>query len=164
MAQQRLPRPKSLYASSSHFLPLRDHFLKMAASLAAGARPQQRVRPTGEGGSGRGACSALLLRLLGTLAAGGLEQEPAALFRLVDKVREQARGGDIVVLVRDLVCLPEIRDDGLVVVHQFHQHARSRNKILIVVLDPLQARDLPDRADGRAADLANALRQNVAAA
>src|SRR5437762_8445812 len=109
----------------------------MAASLAAGSSPQQRVVGLGRGfgqGSLFRAIPWLFLGLLGTLAAGGLEQEPAAFLRLIDKGLDQTRGRNVVVLIRDLVRLTEIGNDGLVVVHQLLQHVLCRNKILIVVL------------------------------
>src|SRR5262245_64859433 len=134
-------RPKSLYASSSRFLPPRHHFLEDGHKLSSQIKPAT----AGSIWLGKGARGGdLFLCLLGTLAAGGLEQEPAALLCLVDKVLEQAGGRYIFVLVRDFVLFTEIRNYGLVVVHQLHQHGLRRNKFLIVVLDPLQAGDLPD--------------------
>jgi hypothetical protein len=59
---------------------------------------------------------------------------------------------------------PHTLNHRLIVRHQLPEHVLRRNKILLIVLDPLQARDLPDRTDGGAADLANALGQNVDAA
>src|SRR5262249_38424834 len=52
-------------------------------------------------------------------------------------------------------------DLRLIVVHELQQHIDRGNVVLVVVLDPLQLRDMPDRADRGAADLACALGQNI---
>src|SRR5262245_22428953 len=52
-------------------------------------------------------------------------------------------------------------DLRLIVVHERQQHIDRGNVVLVVVLDPLQLRDMPDGADRGAADLACALGQNI---
>jgi len=49
----------------------------------------------------------------------------------------------------------------LVVITQFGEHIHRRNKIRIVVHNALQAADVADRVQGRAADLANALGDRI---
>src|SRR3981081_2704845 len=83
-----------------------------------------------------------------------LEQEPGAPFGIVDVVLQQTCGGDILVLVRQLVGLAHGLGDRLVVVHELAQHVRGRDEFLVVVLDALQLGDMADRAQRRSADLA----------
>src|SRR5215831_15173894 len=87
----------------------------------------------------------------------GFEQEPAALFSFVDEILQKAGGGYVLVLVGDLVGLAHVADLGLVVVHELQQHVDGGNVVLVVVLDSLQLRDLADRPDRGAADLAGPL-------
>jgi hypothetical protein len=93
--------------------------------------------------------------------AAGLEQEPAALFGFVDKILQKAGGRHVRVLVGDLVGHAHVVDLRLIVVHELQQHIDRGNVVLVVVLDPLQLRDMPDRADGGAADLACPLGQDI---
>src|SRR5262245_16863154 len=93
--------------------------------------------------------------------AARLEQEPAPLLGLVNEILQEARGRHVLMLVGDLVRLAHAVDLRLVVVHQLQQHVDGGHVALVVVLDALELGDLADRADGRAADLACALRQDV---
>src|SRR6516165_1931444 len=64
-------------------------------------------------------------------------------------------------LVGDLVGPAHVADLGLVVVHELQQHVDGGNVVLVVVLDALQLRDMADRPDRGAADLACPLGQNI---
>ncbi len=90
-----------------------------------------------------------------------LEQEPAALLRLVDEILQQAGSRHILVLVRELVGFAHVLDLSLVVVHEFVEHIDGPHIVLVVVFDALQLRDLSNRADRGAADLAGALGEDV---
>src|ERR1700733_634764 len=93
--------------------------------------------------------------------ASCLEQEPGAPLGAVDKVLQKTRGCRVVVLFGKLVTFAHRGRDVLVVVHQFAQHIVRGNKRVVVVGDRLQLRNMTDRAEGRAADPAPALRQLV---
>ncbi len=77
------------------------------------------------------------------------------------KILHKAGGGYVLVLVGDLVGRAHVADLGLVVVHELQQHVDGGNVVLVVVLDSLQLRDLADRPDRSAADLAGPLGQNI---
>src|SRR5262245_17628993 len=110
---------------------------------------------------GRSAKAAFLL-VAGSLGlAARLEQEPAALFGFVNEILQKAGGRHVLVLVGNLVGRAHVVDLRLIVVHELQQHINGGNVVLVVVLDPLQLRDMPDRADRGAADLACALGQNI---
>ena len=64
-------------------------------------------------------------------------------------------------LIGEFVGLAHMLDLRLVVVHQLEQHVDRRHVVLVVVLDPLQLGDMPDRPDGGAADPAHPFGQNV---
>src|SRR3954470_3393129 len=94
-------------------------------------------------------------------AAARLVQEPDAPFRLVDPHLEEAGGGDIAALVAHAVRRAHGSGKPLVVFAQLGQHVERRDVLGIVVEHTLQPRDVPDRAHGRAADLAHALGDRV---
>src|SRR5262245_23795506 len=94
--------------------------------------------------------------LAGDAAPARFEQEPGPPLGLVDPVLEQARARHVVVLVAESVRLAHVRGELLVVLTQLCQHVERRDIVGIVVQDTLQAADLADRAQGRAADLAHA--------
>ena len=73
----------------------------------------------------------------------------------------QAGGGDVLVLVAEIVRLAQAADEILVVVAQLGQHVLRRHVVGVVVLDALQARDLADGVQRGAADLADALGHRV---
>jgi hypothetical protein len=60
-------------------------------------------------------------------------------------------------LIAETMRLAHVCCELLVVVAQFGEHIHRRNKIRIVVSDALQAANVADRAQGRAADLADTL-------
>ena len=64
-------------------------------------------------------------------------------------------------LVAQIVDLAHVRDQLKVVVPQFRQHVERRHVLGVIVQDALQVADLADRPQGRAADLAHALRDGV---
>src|SRR5271156_3487951 len=90
-----------------------------------------------------------------------LEQEPGAPLGLVDPVLDEARGGDVAHLVDDVVHLAQARGEALIVLAQLRQHVEWIDILGIVVLYALQARNVTDRAQRRAAGLANALRDGI---
>src|SRR5262249_40736616 len=110
---------------------------------------------------GRGVRAVLLLVSRSLGLAARLEQEPAALFGFVNEILQKARRRHVLVLVGDLVGRAHVMDLRLIVVHELQQHIDRGNVVLVVVLDPLQLRDMPDRADRGAADLPSALGQNI---
>src|SRR5262249_31896636 len=103
-----------------------------------------------------------LLLVGGSLGlAAGFEQETGAVFGFVDEIFQKAGGRHVLVLVGDLMRRAHVLDLRLIVVHELQQHIDRGNVVLVVVLDPLQLRDMPDRADCGAADLACPLGQNI---
>src|SRR5215471_8267693 len=111
---------------------------------------------------GRGARAAAFLLVPGSLGlAARLEQEPTALFGFVNEILQKAGGRHVLVLVGNLVGRAHVVHLRLIVVHELQQHINGGNVVLVVVLDPLQLRNMPDRADRGVADLACALGQNI---
>src|ERR1019366_4857730 len=110
-------------------------------------RPRQPARPASTG--------------CGFAWPGCLKQEPGAPLRLVDPGFQQARAGDVAVLVAKAVRFAQAGRQLPVVVTQLGEHVLRRDEIGIVVQDALQPADVPDRAQGRAADLANTLGQRI---
>ena len=90
-----------------------------------------------------------------------LEQEPHALLGLVDPVLDQAGGGDVAMLVGDLMEDAHVLEQLLVVVAQLGQHVGRRYVLGVVVEHALQALDVADRLDGRGAELAHPLGDDV---
>src|SRR5262245_34710557 len=86
-------------------------------------------------------------------AAGRLKEEPGAPFRLIDPSLDQAGAGHISVLVANSVCLTQMGRELLVVVTQFSEHIHGGNEICVVIQHALQAGDLTNRAQCRAAYL-----------
>ena len=91
------------------------------------------------------------------MGAPGLEQEPHPPLGLVDPVLEQAGGGDVAVLVAEIVGLLQVKRELLVVVAQLGEHVLRGDVVGVVVQDPLQLGDVPDRAQRGATELAHPL-------
>ncbi len=96
------------------------------------------------------------------MLAGGFEEEPGAAFGFIDPHFDQAGRGVVVRLGGNFVSRTQAFDQGLVVGVEFEQHVARRHEFLVVVVDSLQAGDVPDGADGGAADFAHALCDVVA--
>src|SRR5581483_8200995 len=94
-------------------------------------------------------------------AAARFVEEPDAPFRLVDPYLEQAGGGDIAALVAYAVGGAHRGGKALVVLAQLGQHVERRDELGVVIQHALQARDVSDRANRRAAQLAHALGDGV---
>src|SRR5690242_6391935 len=93
----------------------------------------------------------------GSGAAARLEQEPGALFGLVDPVVGHRAGRGVAGSLGGLARFADALDELQIVVTQLGQHLGRRDIIAIVVGDRLAPRDVPDRAQRRGADLAHAL-------
>src|SRR5208282_4698604 len=91
----------------------------------------------------------------------GFEQEPGTAFGFVDPDLDQAGARDVTALITKRVCLQHLLDDSPVILQQLRQHVAWRNLLGIVILDVLEAADVPDRLDGLAAELTHALRDDV---
>src|SRR5579872_1447548 len=94
--------------------------------------------------------------------ARGFEEEPRAAFSFIYPDFDHARGGVVVGFGRHFVGGAQAFDKGLVVGVELNEHVVRGDKLLIVVVDALQAGDMPDRADGSATDFTNALSDVVA--
>src|SRR5580698_5615477 len=90
-----------------------------------------------------------------------LEEEPGAPLGLVNPVLDEARGCDVAYLVDDVVHLAQARGEALIVLAQLREHVERIDILGIVVLDALQARNVADRAQRRAAGLTDALRDGI---
>ena len=77
--------------------------------------------------------------------AARLEQEPSAAFRLVDPALNQARAGDIAMLVAEAMRLAQICCQLFVVLAQLRQHIERRDEFCVVIEYALQAPDMTDR-------------------
>ena len=97
----------------------------------------------------------------GVVGLAGLEQEPRAPFRLVDPGLEQARARDVSVFVAKCMRLAKPRRQLNVVLVQLREHLGRGNEVRIVVLDPLQARDMTDGAQRLPSELADSLGNDV---
>src|SRR5258705_13976611 len=95
------------------------------------------------------------------LFAAGLVEEPDSPLRLVDPDLDQACRRHVAMLVAGDVGLAHPRGERLVVFAQLREHVAGRHVIGVVVLHALEAADLTDRAQSRAAELADALRDRV---
>src|SRR5215813_15068167 len=93
----------------------------------------------------------LLVRLVAQ--PGCLKQKPDSLFGLVDKILEDACRRSVVILICYLVGLAHAYRERLVVLHQFAQHIGWRDKVGVVVVNPLEFGNVPDRAEGGTTDL-----------
>src|SRR5258708_37408260 len=107
-----------------------------AGPTAAGATAQRSGRPWA-------GCSLAARRVA---PAARLEQIPDALFRLVAPHLEQARGGDVPVLLADAAGLAPVGGAEHVVLAQLRQHLERRDVVVIVVRYALQAAGLADLA------------------
>src|SRR5689334_6254439 len=86
--------------------------------------------------------SALLSARAG--APARLVEEPDAPFGLVDKDLELAGGGDVAVLVADVVRLAHFLDQLLIVLAQLRQHVERFDIFGVIVVDALVAGDVAD--------------------
>ena len=93
----------------------------------------------------------------GVARPAGLEQEPGAPLDLVDPDFDVAGGGDVTMLVADVVHFTQPGGHRLVVFAQFAQHVRRLDIVGIVVEDTLGPRDVADRTQRGTTELANAL-------
>ena len=74
----------------------------------------------------------------GIAPSAGLEQKPGASLGLVDPHPDQARGGDVAMLLADVVGLPKTGRERLVVFPQFGKHVEGFDVVRVIVCDPLQ--------------------------
>src|SRR5262249_55988360 len=93
----------------------------------------------------------------GTASPARLEQEPDALFGLVDPDFDEACCRHVIALVAETMDLAHAGDQRLVVLAQFAQHVQRVDVVGIVVGQTLQTRNMPDRTQSRSAQLAHAL-------
>src|SRR5207244_3293 len=75
-----------------------------------------------------------------------LGREPRAALGLVHPDLDQARAGDVPVLVADVVRCRQQAGQVLVVGAQLHQHVARGHRLLIIIPQPLVAPDVADRA------------------
>jgi hypothetical protein len=90
-------------------------------------------------------------------APARLEQEPDALLSLVDPLLALRTCTDVLLLIAQAVILPHAGDECLMVLPNLGQHVASIDIVRVVVGDALQPRDVADRVQRRAANLADAL-------
>lgn len=93
--------------------------------------------------------------------APGLKQEPDAPLRLVDPNLQQTGGGDVVLFAAKIVNFTHAGEQRLIVFAQLGEHIQRIDKLRVVIADALQAGNMPDGSNRRAADLAYALRDVV---
>ena len=93
--------------------------------------------------------------------ASDLRQEPRPPFGLVDPNLDQTGGGDIIVVIANLVCGPQTSRQLLVVIAQFADHLERSNRFLIVIFQSLVFADVADGTDRCPADLARPFRDVV---
>src|SRR4051812_35534387 len=89
--------------------------------------------------------------------AARFKQEPGATLRLVDPVLDQARRRDVAGFIYNIVHLAQAGRELLVVLAELGQHVERLDVVRIVVLDALQARNVPDGAQRVATHFADAL-------
>src|SRR5579872_832539 len=87
--------------------------------------------------------------------ARGFEEEPRAAFSFIYPDFDHARGGVVVGFGRHFVGGAKALDEGPVVGVELNEHVVRGDKLLIVIVNTLQASDVPDGADRCAADLAH---------
>ncbi len=86
--------------------------------------------------------------------ATGFEQKPGSPLCLVHPSFEQACGSHVAMSLAKLVGLAHGCLQLFIIVTQFRQHVERRDIFGIIVLDALQATDLPDRMQRSPANLA----------
>src|SRR5258708_3028714 len=92
---------------------------------------------------------------------GGLEKKPRATFRFVDPDLDQACAGDIAPLVTKRV-YPSRADRQLPIIFQeFREDVLGGDISLVVMGDGLKSGDVPNRMQGRSADLSHPLRDRI---
>ena len=74
----------------------------------------------------------------GIAASTRLEQKPGAPLGLVDPNLNQARGGDVAMLLADVVGLAKTGRERLVVFPQFGKHIEGFDVVRVIVCDSLQ--------------------------
>src|SRR6185437_12878788 len=151
--QRRLPPPTERLPSSLSpaVLLMSCHLVGRSTSPhQAHTDPQQEVCRAGARTSWRSSSPATRLK-----------QEPHTPLGLIDPVLDEARGCDVAQLVHYVVHFTQTTGQRLVVLAQLGEHIERIDVVGIVVLDSLQAGNVPDRAEGRTAYLANALGNRV---
>jgi hypothetical protein len=99
---------------------------------------------------------ALCLRRIESFSPGCLVQEPCAPLGFVDPILQQARSGNVAMLIGKTVGFAHVSSQLLVVVTQLGEHIQRSDKIGVVVRDSLKTSDMSDRTNRRAADFASA--------
>src|SRR5438445_6008703 len=109
-----------------------------------------------ERNTARDCCKTRIMILLKSLLelTGRFRQEPCPALSLVNPGLDQAGAGDVVVPVADLMREAQRSRQLEVVGGKLRQHVLRSDEFVIVVLQPLMARDIADRAECGAADLA----------
>src|SRR5262245_41101534 len=97
----------------------------------------------------------------GHFALTGLKQEPGSPLGFIDPDFDEAGGGDVAMLVADVVGLAQPRRQHLVVLAQLGEHVLRIDVVGVVVQDALEVADLADRFDRGTADLADALGDGI---
>src|SRR5690554_3807816 len=101
------------------------------------------ARPTGAEGDFRSLMTAAQMR------PRRFVQEPDPLFGLIDPLFEQACRPHILVLLAARSRIAKASEEDLIVLDQLLQHIGRLDKIRVVIVEFLEANDIPDRADGR---------------
>src|SRR5580704_16016795 len=96
----------------------------------------------------------LPLRIVALAVSNDLRQEPGSALGLVDPVLDQAGGGDVVVLIADLMSRAQVPGQLQIVGAKLGQHVLRRHELGVVVFQALMLRDVPDRVDRSPADFA----------
>ena len=104
---------------------------------------------------------AVLVREISVSPARGFEQEPRPALRFIDPNFDETCRCDVAMFVTHVVSFAQACGKRFVVVHQFGEHVQWLDVFGIVIQHPLSTRDLSDRMQREAADLANAFRDNV---
>ena len=90
-----------------------------------------------------------------------LKEEPDALLGFVNPVLQKARRGDVSGLVTQRMRLAHVPRQYRVIIPKLSNHAEWLNEFGIVVRDTLKARDLPDRANGCAAEFSSSFSNGI---
>src|SRR6185369_1668027 len=88
--------------------------------------------------------------------AHDLRQEPMPAFRFVDPNFYETGSSDVFILVTDRMRHSQRIDELLVVLTKLTHHLDRGDKLVIVVFESLVSRNLTDRSNSRAANLARA--------
>src|SRR5260370_38419538 len=88
-------------------------------------------------------------------STGGLEKKPRATFRFVDPDLDQACAGDIAPLITKRVYASKADRQLPIILQKLREHVLGHDISLVVIGDALTSSEIPNRMQGRSAEMSN---------